>query len=104
MDRAPTCCRNGWRLVFAGSRFTHSAESNYSPTEGENVALVWSLNYARMFVLGCETPIIATDCKPLLCIINNRELSSICNSRMSKLKEKTLACNFKIQQISGKWN
>ena len=57
-----------------------------------------------MFVQGCETLIIATDHKPLLGIFNNRELSSIFNPIISKLGEKTLACNFKIQHNPGKWN
>ena len=63
MDRAPTCCLNGLRLVFAGSHFTHGAEANYSPTEEESQAVAWGLNHARMFVLGCETLTIATDHK-----------------------------------------
>ena len=57
-----------------------------------------------MFVQGCETLIIATDHKPLLGIFNNRELSSFSNYRISKLKEKTLAYNVKIQYNPGKWN
>ena len=31
MDLAPNCCTGGWRLVFAGSRFTTDAESRYAP-------------------------------------------------------------------------
>ena len=104
MDRAPTCCWNGWRLVFAGSCFTHSTEANYSPTEGESLAVAWSLNHARTFVQGCETLIIATGHKPLLCVFNNRELFSISNPRISKLKEKKLAYKFKIQHNPRKWN
>ena len=57
-----------------------------------------------MFLGGCEILIIVTDHKSLLGIFNNRELSSICNPRISKLKEKTLAYNVKIQHNSGKWN
>ena len=26
----PVCCSNGWKLVFAGSRFTSGAESRYA--------------------------------------------------------------------------
>ena len=76
MDRAPTCCQNGWRQVFAGSCFTHGDEADFSPTVGESLAVAWSLNHARMFVQGCETLIIVTDHKPLLGIFNNRELSN----------------------------
>ena len=74
MDRAPTFCQNSWRLFFVGSRFTQVS--------------AWSLNHARMFVLGCETLVTATDLKPFLGIFNNREWSSISNLRISKLKEK----------------
>ena len=101
MDRAPTCCQNGWRQVFAGSCFTHGDEADFSPTVGESLAIAWSLNHARMFVRGCETLIIVTDHKPLLGIFNNRELSSISNPRISKLKGRTLAFNFKIQHNPG---
>ena len=53
-DHAPVCCSDGWRLVFAGSRFLTPTESCYSPTEGEALAVAWSLENARMFVLGCQ--------------------------------------------------
>ena len=46
MENAPVCCHEGWKLVFAGSRFTHGAEMNYSPTEGESLATAWSLEHA----------------------------------------------------------
>ena len=26
MDKAPVCCKDGWQLVFAGSRFTQNRE------------------------------------------------------------------------------
>ena len=29
MDRAPTCCHSGWRLFFAGPRFTHGAKAKH---------------------------------------------------------------------------
>ena len=31
----PLCCKDGWRLTFAGSRFTSPAESGYAPVQGE---------------------------------------------------------------------
>lgn len=104
MDIVPTCCRNGWKLVFVGFCFTHGVEADYAPTEGESLASAWSLNHARMFVLGFETLLIATDLKHLLGIFNNRESFSISNLKISWLKEKTLAHNLKIQHDPGKWN
>ena len=100
---APTCCPEGWQLVFAGSRFTTEPESRYAPTEGECLAVSWSLDNARMFVLGCKELIIVTDHKPLLGILNNRELNTISNPRLQTLKEKTLKYNFTVQYCPGKW-
>ena len=65
MDKAPICCKEGWKLVFAGSRFTKDAETRYSPTEGEALAVAWALEHARTFILGCNKLTISTDHKPL---------------------------------------
>ena len=46
------CCESGWKTVYAGSRFTNPAESNYSPTEGEALAVAWALKTSRIFTLG----------------------------------------------------
>ena len=46
LTKAPLCCTQGWKLVYAGSRFTKGAEARYSPTEGEALAVAWALNYA----------------------------------------------------------
>ena len=47
LEKAPICCHDGWRLVFAGSRFTKGAEPRYAPSEGEALAIVWALNHAH---------------------------------------------------------
>ena len=104
VDKAPTCCPEGWKLVFAGSRFTSDAEKGYAPTEGEALSVSWGLHDARMFILGCNDLIVITDHKPLLGILNDRDLSSIDNSRLSNLKEKTFKFGFKIQYNPGKWH
>ena len=65
---APTCCPNEWQLTFAESRFTTPTEKQYSPTEGEALAVAWGLNSAKMFVLCCQDLIVITDHKPLLSI------------------------------------
>ena len=85
IENAPVCCPDGWRLVYAGSRFTESAETRYSPTEGEALAVTWALNHAKNFIHGCQNLIVVTDHKPLLGIFNDRDLSSIPNPRISKL-------------------
>ena len=73
----PVCCSTGWKIVFAGSRFAHPAESRYVPIEGEALAVVYGLESARHFVLGCDNLVVATDHKPLLGVLNNRHLGDI---------------------------
>ena len=102
--KAPVCCKDGWKLVFAGSRFTHPAETRYSPTEGEALAIAWSLEHARFFILGCEKLLVSTDHQALTGILRDRDLSSIRNPRILSLKERTLPYLFTIQHNPGKWH
>ena len=36
----PLCCKSGWKITLIGSCFTLSAESRYSPVEGEALVIV----------------------------------------------------------------
>ena len=100
----PRCCPEGWKLVFAGSRFTKGAESRYSPTEGECLAVQWSLSHSKMFTLGCSNLFVSVDHKPLLGILNDRDLASIKNPRLQNLKEHTFDWTFDIFYNPGKWH
>ena len=104
LEKAPICCKNGWGLVFAGSRFTQGAEAAYSPTEGELLAVAWALNHAHIFTKGCKSLIVSTDHKPLLGILNEKPLEAMKNPRLIRLKEKTLGFNFVVQFNQGKWH
>ena len=55
LDEAPRCCRDGFKIVFAGSKKCSDAESCYVPIEVEALGIVWSLEKARMFTLGAWT-------------------------------------------------
>ena len=88
--------------MLAGGRFTTPAESRYSPTEGEMLAVVDSLHKARFFVQGCKDLVIAVDHEPLLGLLGDRSLEQIENPRLLNLKTKTLWYNFKIVHIPGK--
>ena len=101
---APICCPDGWRLVYAGSRFTTPTEAGYSPTEGESLTVAWALDNARISVLGCRDLMVSTDHKPLLGIFRDRDHSSISNDHISSLKEKTFRYQFSRQFCSGKWH
>ena len=104
LDKAPLCCPEGWKIVFAGSRFTKGAEARYAPTEGEALAVAWALNHAHIFTRGCPNLIISTDHKPLLGILNDKPLEDIKNPRILRLKEQTLHFNFTMKYNQGKWH
>lgn len=98
------CCPEGWKLIYAGSRFTKDAETRYKPTEGEALAIAWGLEHSRMFTLGCSDLLISTDHKPLLGIFKDRDLHTIKNPRIQNFKESTLAWRFEIAYNPGKWH
>ena len=100
----PNCGKGHWRLILAGSRFTKPAESRYAPIEGEALAVAYALQQCRVFVLGSPNLIVAVDHKPLTRILNDRSLESIENPRILRIKEKTLAYDFKITHIPGNSN
>ena len=100
-ELTPLCCREGWVLTYAGSRFTSSAESRYHPIEGEALGVAWGLHKTRHFTLGCKDLIVAVDHKPLLKIFGDRELSEIENPRILNFKEKTLKWRFQVKHIPG---
>ena len=100
----PRCCNTGWKLVLAGGRFTSPAESRYSPTEGELLAVVDALFKARHFVLGCSRLTVAVDHLPLLGILSDRSLADIDNPRLLLLKEKTLWFRFTTIHVPGKFH
>ena len=89
---------------MAGSRFTKDAETRYKPTEGEALAVAWSLEHSRMFTLGCTDLLVSTDHKPLLGIFKDRDLHSIKNPRIQDFKEATLAWRFNVAHNPGKWH
>ena len=98
------CCSDGWKFIFAGSRLTKPAESRYSPTEGECLSVSWSLHHLKPYTLGCTNFFISVDHKPLLGILNNRDLADIDNPRLQSLKESTFPWTFEIYHNPGKWH
>ncbi len=99
----PHCCKDGWKLVYAGSRFTKEAESRYSPTEGEATAVAWGLSKSKFFTLGCKNLIIASDHQPLVGYFK-KQLSQITSPRLLRIREKTLMYDFKVVYVPAKKN
>lgn len=100
----PDCCDNCWKIVYIGGQFNNTAEANYAPIEGECLAVVKALHKTRYFILGCPNLIIATDHKPLLKILGDRQLQDIENLRLLRLKEKTLRFFFRMVYVFGRNN
>ena len=100
---SPTCCENGWKVIYAGSRFTNKVESNYYADRRRSISGGLVFEHSRLFTLGCPNLVVAIDHKPLLGIFNDRALDNISNPRVQSLKEKTLPWRFSIIHCPGKW-
>ena len=100
----PFCGTNHWKTTYAGSRFTKDSESRYAPIEGEALALLFGLTNCRMFVLGCPNLIVTVDHKPLVPILNDRDLDRIPNPRVLKIRERSLPYRFTTIAIPGEKN
>ena len=100
----PDCCPGGWRITLAGSRFLSSAEQRYAAIEGEALAVAWGLEQTRYFTQGCDNLVVVTDHKPLIKIFGDRTLDEITNSRLFRLKQRTLPWRFDITHLPGKTN
>ena len=90
--------------MFAGGKFSTPAESRYAPVEGEALAVVVALYKARHFVLGCESLTIATDHKPLLKVLGDRQLCELENPRLTNLKEKAMYFRFDMVYVPGRFH
>jgi len=86
----PFFCRTGSGVTLVGSQFMSSAASHHASVEGKALAVTDALDKARYFVLGCSDLTVAVDHKPLLKIFGDRSLEDVPNTRLRKLKEKTL--------------
>ena len=94
----------GWRITLAGSRFLKSSEEHYAPIEGEALAITWGLEQTKYFTLGCDQLTIATDHKPLIKVYGDRTLDEIHNTRLFRLKQRSLPWYFDIIHVPGKMN
>ena len=100
----PDCCPDGWKVVLAGSRFLSDTESRYAAVEGEALAIVYGLEQTRYFTQGCSNLLVVTDHKPLVKVFGDRTLDEITNTRLFRLKQRTLQWRFKIAYKPGKTN
>ena len=102
--KLPDCCPDGWKVTLAGSRFLTGAEKRYAAIEGEALAVAWGLEQTKYFTQGCPNLMVATDHKPLVKIFGDRTLDEIRNTRLFRLKQRTLPWRFIIQHMPGRSN
>ena len=93
---APDCCQDGWKITVCGSRFLQKNEERYAPIEGEALAVAWALEQTNFFTLGCMDLMVMVDHKPLLKTLGDRKLDEIDNTRLFRLKQKTLRWKFNV--------
>ena len=103
-SRSPGCCDDGWKITLAGSRFLSSTEQRYAPVEGEMLAVAWSLEQTKYFTQGCDNLLVVTDHKPLVKLLGDRTLDEIHNTRLFRIKQRTLLWRFEIEHQPGKSN
>ena len=87
-----------WRVIQAGSRFLTDAESRYATIELELLAVAWAVRKCRLFLIGLPHVDLAVDHRPLVPIINRKNLDEIENPRLQRLREKLSEVN-----ISASW-
>ena len=86
-------------VTLADSRFLRDSEEDYAPIEGEGLVMAWSLEQTKFFTLGCNDLKVVTDHKPLIPIFSTRRLDEIENTRLFRIKKRTLKRRFDIGHI-----
>ena len=76
-----------WRILQCGSRHITPAESRYSATEVELLAVVWAVHKAHLYLAGADFELVV-DRRPLIPILNSKSLDKMPSPRLVRLKEK----------------
>ena len=78
-----------WRVVQAGSRSLTDVETRYATIELEMLAVAWAVNRkCRLFLNGLEHFDILVDHRPLITILNSKNMDEIENPRLQRLRER----------------
>ena len=92
---SPGCCKDGWKITLAGSRFL-------KPTKA--LAMTWALEQTHCFSQGCNNLLVITGHKPLVKLFGDRSLDEISNPHLFHLKLRMLMWRFNIEHQPGKDN
>ena len=95
IETSLNCDEDPWNLSLTEFRFTNDVTSRYTPVEREVLALVYGLEFCRIFLLGCLNLLLAMDHKSLMNIFSGHVLEKMKITRF--LKEPLLMYRFQIE-------
>ena len=91
------------RIITCGSRFLSPAENNYAVIELEMLAIQWAVLRSRLYLAGKHFE-IHTDHKPLLGVVNGKNIDAINNTRLQRMLSKLIGYTFTLKWVPGKLN
>ena len=89
------------RLISCGSRALASAETRYSTTELEALAILFAVSHAEFYLRGCPQFKIYTDHRPLIGIFA-KAMADIASARIARYRERLQDYSFTLEWVPGK--
>ena len=90
-----------WIPIAFASRYLNTQEKKYSTNELELLAVVWSVDRFKHFLLGKEF-VIATDHKALVSALDENKSNITYQSRLTRWVDRLLHYQFKVVHLPGK--
>ena len=90
-----------WIPIAFASRYLNTKEKKYSTNELELLAVVWSVDRFKHYLLGKEF-VIATDHKALVSALDENKSNKTYQSRLTRWVDRLLPYQFKFIHIPGK--
>ncbi len=89
-------------LIRCGSHSLKETEQHYATVELECLAITWAISEFQHHLLGCPEPFtVVTDHRPLLGVFS-KDLPSLKNTRLQRLRQKVMDCQFQVTWAPGK--
>ena len=90
-----------WIPIAFASRYLNTQEKKYSTNELELLAVVWSVDRFKHYLLGKEF-VIATDHKALVSALDENKSNKTYQSRLTRWVDRLLPYQFKVVHLPGK--
>ena len=90
-----------WIPIAFASRYLNTQEKKYSTNELELLAVVWSVDRFKHYLLGKEF-VIATDHKALVSALDENKSNKTYQSRLTRWVDTLLPYQFKVIHLPGK--